>query len=558
MSHGRLATLLRTFRLEPGATTAQLRQAYLSEAKRLHPDANVKGDSAKAAKEFADLRERFEEASALLSGKGSSQAGGYGGRWDGAGHAEQAAAGAWNTSRWETGRSSYRSTRQQWPPRDTWQSTGSSSTRDGVPVVGFPARTVYMLTGTLTVVIGGLYLFLFARSRQSEPNRLTMTPHIRGSRETEEQNSLRLRKALEEQPAATVRGFTGSESEGDSASDQVQDPGSQLQDASGYYKARARRATFQRAPADDGKVSPQTRLGVALSPAHVAAQDDRVWWLERCGASSDCFEVLEVRDRRGDAPLHHCAQSGSPAACYALLRSGVDAATRNKWNLWPEDLAAHEGYSELAQVLRTVRLAGSSHPSSSSSWRRHADGLGILDEDSSFFERRYPSESLRHALNLAAGRTVLRRLQVDRAIQQNATDRQEVEPVTAALKLLFGALAGTGVILDEEQLGPGTLPNGADWWKRRDGAEVALLVFEPPGKVTPDSPGHWIAVRKSSKPDGEEVSAEDPGSFVRLDPVRGAFKLTGKEMRQLLDRYRVWRVTITREGQRADADTDFV
>lgn len=97
-----------------------------------------------------------------------------------------------------------------------------------------------------------------------------------------------------------------------------------------------------------------------------------------------------------------------------------------------------------------------------------------------------------------------------------------------------------------------------------------LLVFEPPGSVTPDATGHWVALRPvqgdASVDDAAENTSMFPGvgsaalengeakSFLRLDSVRGPFWLTGSELEAFLKRYHVWRVV--RHRRRAGVSND--
>lgn len=339
-----------------------------------------------------------------------------------------------------------------------------------------------------------------------------------------------------------------------------------------------RRAKSRRHTSDH--VEPQMRQGVALSAAHVAAEDGRIWWLERCGASAACSGMLEEPDGRLDTPLHRCARCGQADACRTLLRLGADPAARNMWRLWPEDLAKNEGHAEIAALLKGIRLRkgsgaaasrefvrkgsgaadsnelvriGSGAAASSefvrkgsaaaasiellanSAWRavvRHPDGLGALAEPSAHvpFNGIFPSDSLRHAINHAAGSDVLPRL-----LQAKAETR-EVPPegapedgaapaVEPALELVRAALAGTGFELEAAAAPAVSVGAGGDGWAPRgDGAEVCgLLAFEAPGCVSPDARGHWVALRVGVR----------PGPLPADAPVAGAASAAREDVPQL-------------------------
>merc|ERR1711862_721083 len=84
------------------------------------------------------------------------------------------------------------------------------------------------------------------------------------------------------------------------------------------------------------------------------------------------------------------------------------------------------------------------------------------------------------------------------------------------------------------------------WLARGEGAEICgLLVYEPSGWVSKDAPGHWTALRQVHSVSSLDVVKDDSSgleegevtSFLRLDPVRGPFRLTLEEATELTERY---------------------
>ena len=102
-------------------------------------------------------------------------------------------------------------------------------------------------------------------------------------------------------------------------------------------------------------------------PAHRAAQEGHVWWLERCGAKMGCREQLGTPDgQSGDTPLHYCARADQGAACRALLRLHVKPNVKNRWGLTPADLAGqlrhHDMAASLITATRHARARSKSRP----------------------------------------------------------------------------------------------------------------------------------------------------------------------------------------------------
>eukprot|EP00929_Paragymnodinium_shiwhaense_P033079 TRINITY_DN18233_c0_g1_i2.p1 TRINITY_DN18233_c0_g1~~TRINITY_DN18233_c0_g1_i2.p1 ORF type:complete len:401 (-),score=81.16 TRINITY_DN18233_c0_g1_i2:63-1265(-) len=369
----RLPTLLRSFRLHEQASAAELRKAYLSEAKRLHPDGRTDCDAATAAQEFAELKDRFDEALGLLTTKPKGAAAAspkdpYGEWRAPAEQAARASRYAWRRSRYEWERGM--------PSSETGPYAGTTT---AVPVVGWPSHLVYSAVGLISVLIAGLLAYKLSKAEKEALEGI---------------QTGRLRQALE-----------------------LSGKSEQQRLAESFAEAEAPTAP------EDGMNTP-----------HHAARRGHIWWLERCAASPACRETLNYGDRRGDTPLHHCAMIGDSRTCCALLRGGASAGNVNRYGLFPEDIAIHAGYNDLAQLLRGIRLQTRRRPGKDSNrdvahWShrvrqvvaRHPDGLGVMvpTPKDIMFEAKFVSESLRHAVNLAAGEQALERLVLSRSNPQD-------------------------------------------------------------------------------------------------------------------------------------------
>eukprot|EP00927_Polykrikos_kofoidii_P065542 TRINITY_DN61282_c0_g1_i1.p1 TRINITY_DN61282_c0_g1~~TRINITY_DN61282_c0_g1_i1.p1 ORF type:complete len:638 (-),score=91.91 TRINITY_DN61282_c0_g1_i1:59-1972(-) len=524
----RLGALLRYFRLPSEATSADLRKAYLEQAKRLHPDRRSGADRQRAAGEFAELKEHFEEANALL---GRAEEAGMGsGRWEFASTYTTRTDPPWQRNStgggqsqfrrwsWEDPRTSQRKS-QHWtwaedvpPQSETGPFTGRSPS--AVPVEGFPAAKVYAFVGIFFGAVVASVVDNWWKSRK-------LATAVDAN--TEVRDVQRLRQAVENPRVS-------------------------------WWWSRFQRET----PAPVTTATPASSSDddeVVLDRVNAAAKKDEVWWIERCGASPKCCEALNFADVRGDTPLHYCAKAGATRASCALLRAGCDPDSVNRWHLWPEDLAAHGGHAELAQVLRWARLHTANGASQmeprevaietedhrlSSSERvrrligRHPDGLGMRSVPPAdlYFDGLHPSESLRHAINHAAGRPVLEKLSLaatnvtDVRIANGSTaiSKSDSSVVELALARIRTALHETGVILEELPADTQTLGIGGSGWRTVAATDLpggkpsqdfsnasscgvgssesptavvvsGLLVFEPPGVVSGDACGHWHAVR---------------------------------------------------------------
>merc|ERR1712232_1263671 len=160
------------------------------------------------------------------------------------------------------------------------------------------------------------------------------------------------------------------------------------------------------------------------------------------------------------------------------------------------------------------------------------------------------SEGLRHAVNMAAGFNITPPLPVSCAVQ----GERAVEYV---INVVRGSLQSTDFEIEDvrvDRTGASVLKLWNAGASEKIGQQVCgLLVYEPPGLVSPDAPGHWVAIRHL--PQSHLVHSAGDVSLIagdrkcwRLDPVRGSYQLTMAELGDLVRRYRIWRVV---RGQRS-------
>lgn len=354
----RLPSLLQSFQLPAGATAADLKQAYLREAKRLHPDRRAAGERAFAEKEFVELQQRFDECLHLIGKRGTCQS-------------------PHVCPPWGTGVSKRKGGSAYAAPdsRGTWRASDSySGSASLLPSQGLPAQHVYF--AAFVAAVAGLVML-----RRGNTNTQSAA-QAAASSARDAYEPLPIRRPNAQQPkhvtAKEAWQNASSNPKGPHAApiavlplplaedlafseqsckghEMISDGRSEEQvarDLAKYFGLQQHRTKARRT--SSSRVSPQVRDGVAVTAAHVASEDGRVWWLEQCGASR-CRRGLEDADRRGDTPLHRCAKSGQAPTCHALLRAGADPAMENNSRLLPEDLASHEGYAELAETLRGLR-----------------------------------------------------------------------------------------------------------------------------------------------------------------------------------------------------------
>jgi hypothetical protein len=483
----RLVSLLRSFRLPVDATVLDLRSAYLRDAKLIHPDRRPDPHHSGASQQFAELQANFEEARLLLEKTTTSL----------------------SLPRDPCERAS------SWPH----QFYDEVPKPQSVPIVGLPSSLVYATACSVVSIAAIVWRLL---------NPQSATEYSTNTFSTSSQKKC----------------------DGNTSAPPSVGNASETKDASSYYKALSQLRRTKSRQEKRNRLMPQMRDGIALTAEHVAAEDGFVWHLERCAASQSCRRGLNIADRRGDTPLHHCANIGETEACRTLLRLGADPCAENKWHLQPVDLALHKGHAHIATLLQAHSRRSRTALATRLEIRRHADGLGVMSmvPEGMYYIGPYHSAALRNAVNYAAGKLVVVEL-ADRARNDEEVAEHHNEPdATQRFQLAIGrvhsALEGTDIALEREKLRTeDTLSGDALWGCRSDGASVVgLLVFEPAGSVTPDAPSHWCAIRRG--PD------KDDQSFYRLDTVRGTYRLTYAELLAMVSRYPAWRVLHRRSDTR--------
>lgn len=282
---------------------------------------------------------------------------------------------------------------------------------------------------------------------------------------------------------------------------------------------------------------------------------------------------------------------------------------RNHFGLAPEQLASQATHAETSMFLRAARKG-----ELDSTIFQHPDGLGSVPECAKalvsmlYANGLQPSESLRHAVNLAFGAEVLDaealRTEAEKAASNSSSSQQGQMNETAAVALVHNVLSRQGYGVE--------VADGST--QDRHQGPTSFLVYEPPGRVSPDAPGHWVAMRwlpmealaekangghggnggegggssassaggqssvnsssmdaSSAETTASRASSRSPatstdgaaasvaaapaghtsagssagmGRLLRLDPVRGPFSLSAEEAAELLQRYPSWRISI--------------
>lgn len=218
------------------------------------------------------------------------------------------------------------------------------------------------------------------------------------------------------------------------------------------------------------------------------------------------------------------------------------------------------GHEEVASLLRRAAAPAEASPAAAPSSSaaahlaqcealRHEDGLGILEEppEDIIFAGLRESEPLRRAVNMIAGYNITPPLPVTRSLQAGGA-----ETADRVADVVRGCLQATEFAL--EDVGEGEVALPADDEEESSTLRFCgLLLFEPPGAVSPDAPGHWVALRRhrrrdhgaglvAGRPSVAATGAAKDAEYWRLDPVRGPFRLEASELTPLLGRYRAWRM----------------
>jgi len=259
-----------------------------------------------------------------------------------------------------------------------------------------------------------------------------------------------------------------------------------------------------------------------------------VWWLEMCGATVQCRATLDARDTTGDTALHHSARNGHIPTTQTLLRLGADPSLKNGMDWSSEEEAAVGGHKRIVEILQQ---AGKPEGQEGAPvvGQRHPDGIGIHTEppESIVFSGLQSAGCLRRTVNMAAGFLIAPPLPVTNSMYDS------VDAGMRIVNVARGSIQSTEFDLEDlvepDQLAP---TSGTGIWEsldKIDGASLlGLLLYEAPGAVTPDAPGHWVAVRP--------MPGASPDVFFRLDPVRGPFQISATELAALLGRYSAWRL----------------
>jgi len=511
MSHAtmcRLPQLLQYFRVGPNATYAELRQAYVHHVKQVHPDLT----SDASASQFRMLQQNYEEATRLLRQNAS----------------EASAASSqppWaNVTQPQWSSAARKAQERTWEPPRTQKP-------NGVPTVGLPAGTVYVATSGVFAFAAAA--FVLSQPEQPSPTvaRSNLPQRARAANATGEVLEPGRWPALQSGPwCVTVARAADQKKASESP-----DFGPFRRKASPIWQQKLE----QRSPNQPVSKSEDAGFGnlfvkeiqgnEGMLPVHAAAADGDTWWLEVCGANAQCRGTLHARDSTDDTPLHHAAKNGQTLACHTLLRLGADPGVKNVQDFLPEDMAMSGGHGNISEHLQKVRETGNG-----ADGQLHPDGFGILAEPplGVIFTGLQTSERERRAVNMAAGCLISGHLPVSRQTYK----AQDV--ASRIINVVRGSLQNTEFAF--EDLVPPAPACGTGIWQmlQYDGAELrGLLLYEPPGSVSRDAPGHWVAIRRLPEIPGTSVE-----SFFRLDPVRGPFQISATELVALLGRYRAWRV----------------
>eukprot|EP00929_Paragymnodinium_shiwhaense_P118603 TRINITY_DN90513_c0_g1_i1.p1 TRINITY_DN90513_c0_g1~~TRINITY_DN90513_c0_g1_i1.p1 ORF type:complete len:573 (+),score=120.61 TRINITY_DN90513_c0_g1_i1:135-1853(+) len=535
MSH-RLHTILQQqFRLPATASVADLRQAYRQRARQLHPDTACSSMGC-TVEDFQKLQAEFDEAQQLLEQQERFRE--QLARTGGAGRPNPFGGPGLAYDHPAFGSGGY-----PVPPKRP-----STPQAGGLPAVGLPPREVYSLVA-LTVFASASASFLLTRREQTPPSTQSFVAKSYGSG-----------KAIKdiEEPAVNADGWPLLEPGPWNAAEarlkvadgrklKASDPSVSYEyaDTGNFYADRLK--GHIRVYNKEQKV---VRDGVEMLPIHAAAQDGDVWFIENCAASSGCRGMLNAGDENQDTPLHHAARKGKMACVCALMRSGVDAALscNDAKGSLPEDVAREAGHEELAALIARYRRGEVRHQ------MRHPDGLGTLAEPPAgsgiVYTGVHGSEPLRRAANMAAGCQVVASVSRPSKSEREAPDgyKRSVNMVRGTLQnsefdledvdgQAFARASSTSASSSssssEDVFGAVMTPPSDAF------AVCALLVYEPPGSVSADAPGHWFAVRRETG---------DSNRWWRLDPVRGSYRLTTEEMREVMVRYRPFRMVVGPPG----------
>jgi len=511
---GRQRGALRYFRLSDTSSAAELRREYLRRVKMVHPD--ITGSSTAA---FLELQQNFNEASLLLNRRTVS------------------------TAYWQRERMYQR---PPWEP--SWeppQARASSSRGAATAAAGFgqqasptannPGATAYSLAAVSLVSAAALPFWLLRDHTSTSP---AEQRSMAGGRDTYAVQQAASWSSLESGPWSVAEAKAAGTNLSTGAFSAQQSRERRQNDA--FYLSRAKgreRACYKRPQlAVLGECDKPVLInGAKVLPVHAAARDGSIWWLERCGANPPCRNQLERGDAQGNTALHHAAMVGNTQVCSALVRLGSTLDVCNNAGQTPATSAHLAGHADAATELQGAMA----DLAAQTSCMQHPDGCGTLAQPppSIVFSGLRETDCLRRAVNIAAGCTVVPPVPASRAIQEEAE----------AVNIVRGSLQDTEFDL-VEMASDSAVVN--PWLCQTKGSEegmvaelCGLLLYEPAGVVSEDASGHWFAIRCVSSvgvETNEGAVADDGPGFWRLDPVRGAFRLSHEELAELLMRYRSW------------------
>jgi len=512
---GRQPGALRYFRLSDTASAAELRREYLRRVKMVHPD--ITGSSTDS---FLELQQNFNEATLLLNRRTVS------------------------TAYWQ------REPMYQRPPWEpSWEpphARASSSRGTTTAAAGFGQQagpTANTPTAACTLAAVSLFSavalpFWLLKDTGSSSSSTAQLPKMAGGRDTYAVQHAASWPSLESGPWSVADARASSTNLSANTFSAQQSRENPQNDS--FYLSRAKgceRACYKQPQlAVLGEWDKPVLInGLKVLPVHAAARNGSIWWLERCGANPTCRRQLETRDVQGNTALHHAAMVGNAQVCSALMRLGSTLDVCNNAGQTPAASARLAGHADAAAVLKgaTADLVAPT------SCLRHPDGCGILAEPppSIVFPGLRETGCLQRAVNMAAGCTVVPPVPASRAIQEEAE----------ATNIVRGCLQDTEFDLVEMASNNAAVN---PWLCQTEGTKevtvgelCGLLLYEPAGVVSEDAPGHWFAIRchLSGGAGADEGTVTDYGSGLwRLDPVRGAFRLSHEELTELMTRYRSW------------------
>lgn len=485
--------------------------------KQVHPDAGTP-----STKEFLELQSKFEEASRLLNAQATASR-------------IQVEAVTFATA----SSSSHRTATA--PPGHHHQASHSS-----VPVMGLSQARVYPFTAAILAMGATSYMMATrsktpltadeqkssgsaSRSSSSKANE-TQTKQV----DLESQVDTRMKyRALESGPWNVIDAKA-------SALSKVWAPSKShdFADSKSFYANRTLGQTQKvRVDKKKGKVfgyeaihEPQSRRGIDMLPVHTAAEDGHMWFLEQCAINSKCRDMLNAGDAEENTPLHHAAWAGRVDVAIALLRLGAETDARNAAGLIPHEVADAQGHQQVAALLLDAKEAADGK--GCGPIPQHPDGLGTMSQppDDVVFTGIRSSDSLRHAVNMSVGYMIAPPFPISQSLKESPNAAERTAAVVA------GALQDTEFDLEDLQE-DGKQQAITDLWshsadKELDVEVCGLLVYESPGQVSADAPGHWFAIRRSNS--GGPV-------YWRLDPLRGSFALSDSEYESLVKRYKIFR-----------------